>query len=118
MIHAMDIIKHIQTGRDFDELCQKIGRYVNEQRKAASKFKIGITTDYNYRAEGDDYLSNGYDRMIVLYQTRSKERVCSMEQYLIKRFQKYKECENIRPGGEGKLKWGPPYYAYLAMKTK
>jgi len=41
-----------------------------------------------------------------------------MEQYLIKRFQKYEECKNIRPGGEGKLKWGPPYYAYLAMKTK
>ena len=47
MIHAMDIIKHIQTGRDFDELRQQIGRYVNEQRKTASKFKIGITTDYN-----------------------------------------------------------------------
>jgi hypothetical protein len=37
---------------------------------------------------------------------------------LINRFKKYEECENIRPGGEGKLKWGPPYYAYLAMKTK
>jgi len=62
----MDIVKHIQTGRDFDELCQKIGRYVNERRKTASKFKIGITTDYNNRAEGDDYLLNGYDRMIIL----------------------------------------------------
>ncbi len=114
----MDIIKHIQTGRDFDKLRQQIGRYVNEQRKAASKFKIGITTDYNNRAEGDDYLLNGYDRMIVLYRTESKERVRSMEQYLIKRFRKYEECKNIRPGGEGKLKWGPPYYAYIAMKTK
>ncbi|CVK33962.1 hypothetical protein [Methanoculleus bourgensis] len=114
----MDILEHIQTGRDFDELCQKIGRYVNEQRKTASKFKIGITTDYNNRAEGDDYLLNGYDRMIVLYRTQSKERVCSMEQYLINRFKKYEECENIRRGGEGKLKWGPPYYAYLAMKTR
>jgi hypothetical protein len=114
----MDIAEHIQTGRDFDELCQKIGRYVNEQRKTASKFKIGITTDYYNRAEGDDYLQNGYNRMIVLYRTQSKERVCSMEQYLINRFKKYEECENIRPDGEGKLKWGPPYYAYLAMKTK
>ena len=78
----MDIVEHIQTGRNFDELCQKIGRYVNEQRKAASKFKIGITTDYNNRADGDDYLQNGYNLMIVLYRTQSKERVCSMEQYL------------------------------------
>ncbi|MDD2474123.1 MAG: hypothetical protein PHR49_09075, partial [Methanoculleus sp.] len=77
---------------------------MNEQRKAASKFKIGITTDYNHRAEGDDYLLNDYDRMIVLYRTQSKERVCLMEQYLIKRFKKYKECENIRADGEGKLK--------------
>ncbi|WP_231476848.1 hypothetical protein, partial [Methanoculleus sp. MH98A] len=73
----MDIVKRIQTGRSFDELCQKIGRYVNEQRKIASKFKIGITSDYNYRAEGDDYLLNGYNRMVVLYRTQSKERVRS-----------------------------------------
>lgn len=114
----MDVINHIQTGPNFDELCQKIGRYVNEQRKTASKFKIGITTDYNNRANGDDYWSNGYDLMIVLYRTQSKERVRLMEQYLIKRFKKYDECENIMPGGEGKLKWGPPYYAYLALKMK
>ncbi|MDG6249834.1 hypothetical protein [Methanocalculus sp.] len=114
----MNIIPHIQTGRNFDELCQKIGREINSRRKMCKQFKIGITTDINNRAVSDDYWLGGYDYMVVLYRTQSKQRVIDMEQYLIKRFKKYKECKNIRPGGEGKLKWGPPYYAYLAMKIE
>jgi len=110
--------KKVVTGPRFDEKCKIAGNMVNAIRKEAKFFKIGMTSDLSKRGDGDDYREGGYDFIDELYRSQSEERVKDMETYLIKRFKKYDNCKNIKPGGEGKLKWGPPFSVYIAYKKK
>ena len=87
---------------------RRIGGYTRNGRP----FKIGITGDPEQRSAVYD---ETYDRMIVLYETKSEKNARNFERRLIDFYREH--CDNERRGGGGRL-GGPPFYLYVVTNWR
>lgn len=90
---------------EFPVLRRKIRRYLNR----GYSLKIGITSNPEGRWRKH---SSEYDRMVLLYKTKSRNYVTAMESDLIDAFWDY--CDNSIGGGGGS-DGGPPYWVYVVL---
>ena len=89
-------------GRDESSFHRRISACTRNRRS----FKIGITGDPEQRKAGYD---GTYDRMIVLYETKSKKNARKFEKRLI---DYYGDRTGNEKRGGGPLS-GPPFYLYV-----
>ncbi len=77
-----------------------------------SRFKIGITS--NPQRRWKEYNQDGYDEMLVLYESSSINSVSSLEYDLINH--NWECCDNLVAGGGGGIAAVSPYYLYIVIK--
>lgn len=88
--------------------------------EAVSMFKIGITgnpfTRWSYyEAESRNSAKGVWDRLILLAMNKEPGLIEMLEASLIKKFKGDCRCANIKPGGEGTMRGGPPFYTYIVI---
>ncbi len=103
----MKIINVAVKGSGRQKVLNQLHPLVDTYREDSVFMYIGITSDYQERAEAH---ASEYDEMILIYQTASKENVRALERDLIEHYQEYLENENA--GGGGAL-GDPPHYLYI-----
>lgn len=81
----------------------------------ARAFRIGITNDPEQRMSAYRSEGRGYDKMIVLYSTRSRKNAVKLEKELIDHNWGWDKLKNFRGGGGGPHGEGG-YYLYIVLR--
>ena len=102
------------TGRP-SEVASTLRRRVSAYTRQGlvRRFKIGITN--NPRARFSNGYARDYDEMIVLYRSSSLDSVSRVECDLIEHNE---EITKNRIAGGGGNCGDPPYYLYIALRSK
>ena len=83
-----------------------------------SVFKIGITAQVEFRAR--KYVEGHFDSFRLLAALRTSDSCRDLEKLLIDRYKGKTGCRNEKPGGEGNMRSGPPFFVYsvFALASK
>jgi hypothetical protein len=109
-----NVIFNFYTGRPskvVTDVSRRISAYTREDR--VRSFKIGITNHPERRFR--EAYSTNYDKMIVIYKSKSINSVSTLETQLIEYNIDF--TDNIIAGGGGNI-GKPPYYLYVAIALK
>ena len=90
---------------------QRISAYVREV--GCGDYKIGITNDPERRFREYKSSDDVYDRMIVIYQSKSWKSVTDFEKRMVDYYIEYDA--NLTRGGGGSYGAGP-YYMYVVIR--
>ena len=93
-----DTLKTGYCKRLMPEFCKALDQYAHNYKG----YKIGSTHDPDSR--WPNYLKDGWLKMIVMYETKSRDHAAMAEDLLIKYVKKAshsKKCWNKAPGGVG-----------------
>ena len=103
----MKIINVAVKGSDRQKVLNQLHPLVHTYQKDSLSMYIGITSDYQERAEAH---ASEYDEMILIYRTAFEKNVRVLERDLTEHYQEYLDNENA--GGGGPL-GDPPHYLYI-----
>lgn len=107
--------KGIITGRYSPETKRRITTRLNQLLDSYDFIKVGKTGSPEVRVDQKDYRGT-YQKMILLYKSKSDVNISNYEREYINRF--YDDLENVSKASGGKMRsYNGFYYLYVVVKN-